>query len=171
MVSVPTQTMTTPPLYAFDITLHRLVEGDTDLGRRENVHADAWGSWPTLAVPHEALATPMAADFDESFDRLRALDRMFVEPDGSFVWTSPREGVSWQVDGNAFEKEGRVLLVDLKGSCPADAFDRLLGAFGWPREPLMIQLVRPAVFLDEPTFRRHAAARGLAGDGETLRPR
>ena len=35
----------------------------------------------------------------------------------------------------------------------------------------MMQLVRAAVFLDEPTFRRHALARGAAGDGEGLRPR
>jgi hypothetical protein len=50
-------------------------------------------------------------------------------------------------------------------------FDRLLGAFGWPSQPLLMQLVRAAVFLDEPTFRRHARARWIAGDGETLRPR
>ncbi|MFM8494120.1 MAG: hypothetical protein ACKOEM_01155, partial [Planctomycetia bacterium] len=68
-------------------------------------------------------------------------------------------------------KDGRVLLVDLKGSCPPDALDRLLAAFGWPAEAVMFQLVQPAVFLDEPTFRRHAAARGAAGDGATLRPR
>jgi hypothetical protein len=75
------------------------------------------------------------------------------------------------VDGNAFEKAGRVLLVDLKGSCPPGEFDRLLAAFGWPEQAVMMQLVRAAVFLDEPTFRRHALARGTAGDGESLRPR
>ena len=114
---------------------------------------------------------PLRIGFDDAFARLERLERMFAEPDGSFVWTSPREGLAWQVDGNAFEKDGRVLLVDLKGSCPPEAFDRLLSAFGWPAEPLMLQLVNPAVFLDEATFRRHAAARGAAGDGETLRPR
>jgi hypothetical protein len=163
--------MNTAPIYAFDITLHRAVDGANDPSRRGNMHLDPWGNWPTLTVPHEELGSAMAVDFEDAFDRLRHLDRMFVEPDGSFVWASPREGISWQVDGNAFEKNGRVLLVDLKGSCPADAFDRLLVAFGWPREALMMQLVRPAVFLDESTFRRHAEARGLAGDGETLRPR
>jgi hypothetical protein len=58
-----------------------------------------------------------------------------------------------------------VVLVDLKGSCPAAEFDRLLAAFGWPDQPLVMELVRPAVVLDEPTFRRHAAARagGQAG--------
>jgi hypothetical protein len=64
-----------------------------------------------------------------------------------------------------------VLLVDLKGSCPPREFDRLLEAFGWPGEWMLVQLSRPAVFLDEATFRRHALARGAAGDGENLRPR
>ena len=155
------------PLYAFDVTLHRL----PDAVPQGPAHRDPWGVWPTLAVaPGDAMA-PLAVGFDEAFARLDGLERMFTEPDGSFVWTSPREGLSWQVDGNAFERDGRVLLVDLKGSCPPPAFDRLLAAFGWPREPIMLQLVRPAVFLDEATFRRHAAARGTAGDGENLRPR
>ena len=107
---------------------------------------------------------------DDALARLAQFPRMYVEPDGAIVWTSPREGRRWQVDGNAFEKDGRVLLVDLKGSCPASGFDQLLTGFGWPQQAMMMQLVRPAVFLDEQTFRRHARARGIAGDGDTLRP-
>ncbi len=159
------------PLYAFDITLHARPAAAGAGG----MLADAWGTWPTLAVPREALSAPLSIGFDDALERLNALERMYAEPDGSFVWTSSR-GVGdggqawWQVDGNAFEKAGRVLLVDLKGSCPAADLDRLLGGFGWPDQPLMMQLVRSAVFLDEATFRRHAAARGLAGDGAGLRP-
>ena len=157
-------------IYAFDITLH----GRTPDGAGQqpgDSHADAWGEWPTLAVSRESLAVPMAIGFDEAFGRLARLDRMYAEPDGSFVWPSPSEGPRWQVDGNAVEKDGRVLLVDLKGSCSAAGFDRLLEAFGWPHQAMMMQLVRPAVFLAEPTFRRHAHCRGIAGDAQTLRPR
>jgi hypothetical protein len=160
----------TEPLYAFEITLHRL-DAERVGPHGGPLHVDAWGSWPTLDVPHEALAAPLGIGFDEAFDRLGQLARMYAEPDGSFVWTSPREGVSWQVDGNAFDRNGRVLLVDLKGSCPPREFDRLLESFGWPAERVVVQLTRPAVFLDEATFRRHALARGAAGDGECLRPR
>jgi len=156
----------TDPVYAFEATLHRMPES-AGPGPR---HRDAWGEWPTLAVVPGDTMVPLAVGFDDALARLDGLERMFAEPDGSFVWTSPREGLSWQVDGNAFERNGRVLLVDLKGSCPPPEFDRLLAAFGWPGEPVMLQLVRPAVFLDEATFRRHAVARGRAGDGETLRP-
>ena len=153
-------------LLAFDISLHARCAEAASGGD----HRDAWGAWPTLDVPHAALAVPMAVTFDDAFERLAALERMYAEPDGSFVWTSPREGRSWQVDGNAFERDGRVLLVDLKGSCPEAAFDRLLTAFGWPAQPLMVQLVRPAVFLEEDAFRRHARCRAAAGDGKTMRP-
>ena len=157
----------TRAIYAFDVTIHTMSRAFT----AGAAYVDALGSWPTLDVTPEQTAVPLAVGFEKALERLGELQRMYVEPDGSFVWTSPREGLSWQVDGNACEKDGRLLLVDLKGSCPPPAFDRLLSAFGWPDEQVMMQLVRPAVFLDEATFRRHALARGAAGDGETLRPR
>jgi len=157
-------------LLAFDITLHGRCSGAAELPSVDT-YQDAWGSWPTLVVPNDLLTVPMAIGFDESLDILNQLERMYAEPDGSFVWTSPRDGLWWQVDGNACEKEGRVLLVDLKGSCPASEFDRLLAAFGWPQQAMIMQLVRAAMFLDEATFRRHALCRGTAGDGQTLRPR
>lgn len=156
-----------PVLYAFEAVLHRRPDDAAAGGR----HADEWGEWPILAVRREALAQPLAIGFDAAIERLARLPRMFVEPDGSFVWTSPAADHLWQVDGNLFERSSRVLLVDLKGSCPEAEFDRLLEAFGWPEEPVMLGLVRAAVFLDPGTFRRHAAARGAAGDGQTLRPR
>lgn len=153
-------------LFAFDITLHALTADAVPGGS----HADAWGEWPVLHVPHAALAVPMAVSFDDFLHAISGIERLYAEPDGSFVWASPRAGLAWQVDGNAFERDGRLLLVDLKGSCPEPAFDRLLAACGWPVQPVMMQLVRPAVFLAEPTFRKHARARAVAGDGERLRP-
>lgn len=153
-------------IYAFDVSVHALAAAAGPGGS----HRDAWGEWKVLDVPREALARPLTIGFDAALERLAALERMYVEPDGSFVWTSRREGLSWQVDGNAAERDGRVLLVDLRGSCPPAEFDRLLDALGWPAQTVMFQLVRPAVFLDEATFRRHAVVRGTRGDGETLRP-
>ena len=41
-------------------------------------------------------------------------------------------------------------LVEQKG------FDLLLAAFGWPQTPLVFQLVRQAVYLDEAAFRQFA---------------
>jgi hypothetical protein len=81
---------------------------------------------------------------------------MFCEPDGSFVWVSSQGEPAWQVDGNLYDRNERLLFVDLKGTCPPREFDRLLGALGWPSTALMFQLTREAVFLDEAEFRRHA---------------
>jgi len=101
-------------LYAFDVTVHaRPVEA-----RAAGIHRDACGEWTTLDVPRAALTVPLVIEFDTMLARLASLERMYAEPDGSFVWTSPREGLSWQVDGNAAERDGRVLLVDLRGACP-----------------------------------------------------
>lgn len=158
--------MTGDEVYAFEVSIQARPVEAVPGGR----HGDAWGDWTTLDVPRAALTNPLAVEFDTALERLAALERMYVEPDGSFVWTSRREGLAWQVDGNAMERAGRVLLVDLRGCCPPAEFDRLLAALGWPEQPVMFQLVRPAVFLDEATFRRHALARGTLGDGEPVRP-
>lgn len=152
-----------PPLLSFEIVLHRRPAAAVP----GSMHVDPWGTWPTLVIPRQALGVPMACDFDAACARLAAIDRLHVEADGSFVWAGPRRSAgaaAWQVDGNVSELLGRVLQVDLRGGCPGDAFDRLLGAFGWPAEPMLVQLLRPAVFLDETDFRRHGLARA-AGAG------
>ena len=157
------------PLCAFEVAVHRRGHRPADPHGGPPL-VDAWGTWPTLEVAADRLSEPMATGFDETIERLALLERMFVEADGSFVWVSPGGTWRWQVDGNALEREGRLLLVELRGSCPATAFDTLLACLGWPREPVMMQLLRPAVFLDERTFRDHASRRGAAGDGAGLRP-
>ena len=84
---------------------------------------------------------------------------MYCEPDGSFVWVSSQGEPAWQVDGNLYDHNERLLFVDLKGTCPPREFDRFLAALGWPRTKLMFQLTREAVFLDEAEFRRLSAIR------------
>lgn len=147
-------------LYDFFITLHPLFTPEAGAAPASaEQFTDGRGRWPVLAVPRPLVGPPLAIGFDEALGRLGGIERLFVEPDGSFVWTSPREGLRWQVDGNLFEREGRVQLCDMKGTCPAEGFDRLLTAFGWPGQRVMMELVQAGVFLDEPTFRRHAAAK------------
>jgi len=150
-------------VYDFFVTLHPLFALEPGAAAAAepapDTFTDVRGRWPVLAVPRPLVGPPLAVGFDEALGRLGAIERLFAEPDGSFVWTSPREGLRWQVDGNLFERDGRVRLVDLKGTCPPADFDRLLAAFGWPRQRVMLELVQAGVFLDEPTFRRHALAR------------
>lgn len=113
-------------------------------------------------MPHDVLGS---STFDCTFETAAAglaeLERMFCEPDGSFVWVSSQGEPVWQVDGNLYDKEQRLRFVDVKGSCPDAALDRLLTALGWPATPVIFQLLREAVFLDEAAFRRYAC--GSAG--------
>jgi hypothetical protein len=158
--------MTPRPSYVFDIAVHARPAGLPEGA----AHDDARGRWATLTVPGPLQSEPFAISFDVALDQLGGLERMFVEPDGALLWTASVGRPEWQVDGNAWERDGRLLRVDLHGTCPADAFDRLLEACGWPAQAIMVQLMRAGVFLDEPTFRRHAATRVTDGPGETLRP-
>jgi hypothetical protein len=111
----------------------------------------------TVAVAPELLSTTtFNCTFEEAADALRALERLYCELDGSFVWVSRQGEPPWQVDGNLYDRQERLLFVDIKGTCPPAEFDRLLRAIGWPETPVMFQLVREAVLLEEMEFRRHA---------------
>ena len=74
----------------------------------------------------------------------------------AFVWVS--ETASWQLDGNLYDRDGRLLYVELKGACSATAFAQLRSALGAPPGVIMIQLLRQAVFLSEAEFERLAFA-------------
>src|SRR5688500_14704882 len=53
---------------------------------------------PLRADP-AALLSAWPITFDESLAALARLPRMFIEPDGSFVWVSAAGEKQWQVDG------------------------------------------------------------------------
>lgn len=114
-------------------------------------------TYQTLHVPQALLSEPFERNFEDAVEAFSRWERMFVEPDGSFVWCSSQNATPWQVDGNLYDRDELLLFVDVKGACPKGEFDRFLGALGWPKTPLMFQLTREAVFLDEHEFRRWAA--------------
>jgi hypothetical protein len=142
-----------PTMYRFQITIHAC-------GASVSEGSDcAVGGCKvrTLDVPHEALAQPMNVSFEEAAESLRLLPRMYVEPDGCLVWVSSSDDdLRWQVDGNLYDRGGRLMFVDLSGTCPPGSFDDLLRCFGWPDTAMMFQLTRQALFLGESEFRRFA---------------
>jgi hypothetical protein len=144
-------------LYSFFATVHARPQG-----ARAGATIELSGRGVrTLDVERDVLSsTPLAITFEAARQRLDQLPRMYTEADGSFVWASSQGESRWQVDGNLYDTGQRLLFVDLKGSCPPEAFDRLLTSLGWPETPLMFQLTRQAVFLDEAEFRRWAQQGG-----------
>lgn len=113
-----------------------------------------------LELNDSQRSTPLQRSFEEVGERLSQLARLYFEPDGSFVWVGDDEQEAaesrWQVDGNLYDLHGQLLYVELKGHCPALMFDELLRACGWPEQPVMFQLLRNALYLDEPSFRHWA---------------
>jgi hypothetical protein len=108
-------------------------------------------------------AGPLGVTFDAAYEALAVLSRMFIEPDGSFVWTGVTiEGEAWQVDGNLIDRGESLAYVELKGHCPEAQFDMLLKALGWPGESLLFQLVEQGVLLEEESFRLLAAGGAAA---------
>ena len=137
-------------MFPFHICLHARPQ---DVAAGETVELDGRTS-ATLAVEPASLVSPMSVSFEEAAESLARLPRMFVEPDGSFVWVGESAEPKWQIDGCLYDRAGSLLYVELKGSCPPAEFDLLLRAFGWPASSLIVQLVRQAVFVEEQAFRR-----------------
>src|SRR5262245_37857862 len=109
---------------------------------------------------HGGVATAtktLSVTFEEAFSALERLDRLFIEPDGSFVWTGVGPlGESWQFDGNLIDQGNCLAYVELKGRCPGEQLDLLLVALGWPAANLAFQLTQRGVFVSEPEFRQLA---------------
>jgi hypothetical protein len=115
-----------------------------------------------FADPKEAS---FACTWEDAATALEALPRMIFELDGSFVVSGeheragasppPSETVTrWQVDGHLFDFAGRLHRLELHGHCPPAAFDELLRCVGWPQQPLVFEMVREGVTIDEQEFRQ-----------------
>ena len=130
-------------MYAFECSLHARPSNDSQ--EAETPLVDQWGQWSTLLVSQDQLSKPLPTEFDDAINKLGALPRLFAEPDGSFVWTSPHENIRWQVNGNLYEKNDNILFVELKGCCPQVEFDQLLACFLADENVCVIQLTRAAV--------------------------
>ena len=139
--------------YAFHVSIHPLdrsaVAGEPAvIGGREVA---------TLRASPEATRTPHRVTFDRCAEMLATLPRMFLEPDGSFVWTGEQDGTAWQVDGVLYDQGPHLAYAEVSGRAPPDEFDQMLAAFGWPAAPLMFQLTSAGVFISEAEFRRACA--------------
>jgi len=141
-------------MYQFYVTIHAEPPG---AARGEPIQVADQEVTPLVIDPASLAATPLEVSFEAAVATLETFERMFVEGDGSLVWTSSHGEEAWQVDGNLYDRDGRLLFVDLKGTCPPQQFEQFLAALGWPQIRLMFQLTREAVFLDEAEFRRYAA--------------
>lgn len=78
-----------------------------------------------------------SVSFEQVFERLQQLKRVFVELDGSFVWAGTFENHPWQIEGMLYDHNGHLQRVELKGACPAAEWQELLMCFDWPRQRIL----------------------------------
>lgn len=106
-------------------------------------------SWPTWQVP-PGVDLQLRVSFDDLCAALEPLERLFLEPDGSWVWVGG-DPAAWQLDGQIHDGGPSVAYVEVKGTCPPPAWDRLLAACGSPPGQLLFQPRGCGIFLDAPT--------------------
>lgn len=85
---------------------------------------------PTESSDGSRRGHPLPVTWEVALDHLARLPRMYVEPDGSFLWT----GISgadqaWQLEGTLYDNGVAVQYVDLRGHCPLSAWHDFLAAF------------------------------------------
>ena len=115
-----------------------------------------------LVLPQPATRPTWGVTFDAAAEQLARLPRFFYEPDGSFAWFSALGTAPWRLEGNLYDRGDELAYVEVKGTCPEQEFNQLLAALGWPVAPLMFQVSRLGLYLDESDFRRLAATSGGA---------
>jgi hypothetical protein len=107
----------------------------------------------TLRPTPAQLAAAFPVAFEEAYAYLERIPRMFIEPDGSFVWRGAHPDDAPPIDGLLADHHGRLTTVELKGGLSGGTLDVLLPAVGWPAAPVMFQLAREGMYLDEDGMR------------------
>jgi hypothetical protein len=108
-----------------------------------------------IVVPAQQAVHPLEISFEEAAERLSALPRLFLEPDGSFVWVGDdSQKHRWQIDGVLWDGGHRLHHVELKGCCPGTAFDQLLHALHADPPTLLVLFMRQAVWLEVQEFKQ-----------------
>jgi hypothetical protein len=109
---------------------------------------------PAIDASSDAFQLPLPVSFDQVLDNLQRLPRLFIEPDGSFIWIGPGGPDEWQFDGQLHDSTGGLMTVELKVSGADPDWDTLLSCLGWPQTTLVFELVREGIYLDERSLRR-----------------
>lgn len=108
-----------------------------------------------LTVGPSEMHLPFPCSFEDLCERFERIPRFFVEPDGSFVWTGTDDGSSWQLEGNLYDRQGRVIWISVKGYCPEIRWREFMAALAEGDDAeFVVQLLRDAVYLSHFEFHR-----------------
>lgn len=96
-----------------------------------------------LHVSDEAM---IAISFELLAERLQALERLYFEMDGSFVWTGSIP-CPWQVDGMVYDRGQQIQRIELKGQFPWNEWNMLLEALNHPLQSLVAYDLKATRFM------------------------
>ena len=123
-----------------------------------NLTSASWGGeavavWG-VADDSPGLATQsFAFDYDTLQSKLSEVARLYIEPDGSFVWVSS-EDASRRISGQITDDGERVLYLELRGKCRwNDLSTVVLKKLDWPETSLAFQLLPESLLVEEQQFR------------------
>lgn len=104
-----------------------------------------YGQATGVAAPQGGQAgAPLYVSLETALNNLEQLPRMFVELDGSFLWTgqSPEAPLrQWQLEGTIYDDGEVVRYIDLRGDCPLSTWKTFLAAFDATLATVTLQLV------------------------------
>lgn len=92
------------------------------------------------------------ATYEDFAEQLSKVPRLYIEPDGSYVWVSS-EDPTRRVWGQITDDGQQVLYLELRGRCQWDDLAAIVGMIGWPETQLIFQLMPDAVLVEESQFR------------------
>jgi len=107
------------------------------------------------STPPFDAATPrgsFAVSFEDVFVALEAWPRMYIEPDGSFVCVGQEtladgSSAAWQLDGHLYDRDGRLLYLELQGTCPRSTWEQILAACQVTLAEILIEQRRAGTFV------------------------
>lgn len=94
--------------------------------------------------------------FDDALAALEQLPRMFIEPDGSFVWVVEAAGERWQLDGLLVDRGPMLECVELLGRCDEAMLEQFLARLDWPETKLAFEDRASGQSFTESQFRASA---------------
>lgn len=107
----------------------------------------------SLLATAETLLLPVT--FEHVAQELQKLQQLQFEWDGSFVWSGQSEAARWQLDGMLYDVANQLQRIELKGNCPLDCFERLIGLLGCSKDSLIVQMVATGQLMDLSDFENY----------------
>ena len=100
-------------------------------------------------IDQSDLTVEFPISFEHYVAAIGRFNRLYVEPDGSFVWVA--EDRNWQLDGLLFDRNDHLCCVELKGNCERACFLELVSALE-ADGPIMVQDVGNGQFFELDLF-------------------